>query len=551
MGIPTPLKSLEVRRLLDVLGDIFKVRFEEQKFGSKAAVDAWFFPEANWETRRQISRCEQPCYCVVHPDERIVCGGSSIIKFSRHPALPSRLSGREIRTNESVNLMALPQQEGMTALATKSGLPVWAIDQDKRQQHHYVTLDIGELDHQECVFQHFNGRKFLQLLPLIVFLKTLVCEEEWEPPPLQACFMFDDPNLHWKRYGFIDFEKLADHARMNNYHVSFATIPLDSWCFHKQAAFLFQKNRDQLSLLIHGNDHTAEELARPFSDVERENTLRQALNRIEKFERRSGVEVSRVMIPPHGAINASSLRIMAWLGFEAACVSSGSLRRYNERSEWLRRVGMSPSDIIAGLPVFSRFALSDDYQNTILIAAILHQPIIMRGHHYDVSNGLSLLGDIAEFVNSLGEVTWSDMKGISRSHYLRKFDGENLRVRMLTRRMELIVPKNICKISVEWPMLELTEASAVLWRLAGIEPENTFQRFDTEIPVIAGQRIEIATELMVKPSVEIYRRRNIQVWPVVRRQFTETRDRFAPVKRRVGMVFVRSYGRVRSTGERK
>ena len=40
------------------------------------------------------------------------------------------LSGRQIRTDEAVKLMALPQQaENMTVLASKAGAPVWAMQE--------------------------------------------------------------------------------------------------------------------------------------------------------------------------------------------------------------------------------------------------------------------------------------------------------------------------------------------------------------------------------------------------------------------------------------
>ena len=65
---------------------------------------------------------------------------------------------------------------------------------------------------------------------------------------------------------------------------------LDTWLIHKPTALLFQQYRDQLSLLIHGNNHIAQELARPYEDEGLNGDLQQALRRIDEFERRSGVE---------------------------------------------------------------------------------------------------------------------------------------------------------------------------------------------------------------------------------------------------------------------
>ena len=538
IGITAPLKSPGLRRMLYALGIIMKVRFEERSFGNDDGIDAWFFQSIDFKTRDRIARCNLPSYAVIRDDQRLACGDASTIKFSIQPPLPSILLDRQIEANEIINIKALPQKEHMTILASKSGSPVWVIQETDRQYHHFVSLAVPELNKNESVFEYFNKNQFLQLLPFIIFLQTLTEDKRWVKPPLRACFMFDDPNLHWKTYGFVDFVKFVKHAKINNYHVSFATIPQDTWFFHKPTALLFQKNRDTLSLLIHGNNHTANELARHSSDQERNRNLLQALRRIDGFERRSKVEVSRVMTPPHGACSESTLRGMANLGFEAACISTGSLRRYNGQASWLRTLGMNSSDIIAGLPVFSRWALSNEYQNTILIAALLHQPIIIRGHHYDVSDGLHLLADISGFVNSLGTVKWSDMKGISRSHYLIRREENILQVRMLTKRIEILVPDHINHIYAECPVLQLSESSQLAWRIVGKDSEWDFHHMNTPIPVRPNQSIEIATGRPPSVLVENSTIRNKYLWPIVRRQLTEIRDRLAPVKKRFSSFFL-------------
>ncbi len=282
--------------------------------------------------------------------------------------------------------MALPQVvDNMEVLALKGSAPIWTMQKRAGLQHHYVAVSIPELKEGEALFQYFHGNQFLSLLPLWIFLRALTGDLSWERPPVQACFMLDDPNLHWRTYGFVDFAKVATHAQTHGYHISFATIPLDAWFVHQPTALLFRKYNEQLSLLIHGNNHISQELARPYTEEDISMNLRQALSRIDEFERRYGVEVSKVMAPPHGACSERALDQMAQLGFEAACISTGSLYHYNKQVSWLRSLGMSPSDIIAGLVVFPRFRISKSCQNSILIAALLDHPIIPVGHHRDIA----------------------------------------------------------------------------------------------------------------------------------------------------------------------
>lgn len=534
IGILTRVEASGLRRMLDALGESFGVRFEERTFGDSTGIDAWFLPEADREICRHIANCDCPSYAVVRSSLRVPCGGSSTIEFSRNRRLPSVLAGRRINANEAVSLMALPQLvDNMEVLASKGSAPIWVMQEIAGRQHHYVAASVPELNEGEALFQFFHGNQFLSLLPLVMFLRGLTGDHRWEQPPVQACFMLDDPNLHWRTYGFVDFAKVARHAQTYGYHVSFATIPLDTWFVHKPTALLFRKNRDQLSLLIHGNNHIAQELARPYMDEGMKRNLQQALSRIGKFERRYGVEVSRVMAPPHGACSERALDQMAHLGFEAACISTGSLYHYNEKAPWLRTLGMKPSEIIAGLVVFPRFRISTTCHNSILIAALLNHPIIPVGHHHDIADGLQLFADLSGFINSLGTVHWADMKGISRAHYARKMEGNILRLRMFTRRIEVCIPEGINQILVERPSLQQAEPMSLAWKSMNDGLEWKHHLPDEPIPVLSGGKIEIACEPLAFPACDANNVKDFHLWPVMRRQFTEARDRLTPMIRRL------------------
>lgn len=534
IGVSAPLNSLGLRRMLDALGELLDVRFEERTFEDAAGIDAWFLPEADREAHRRITHCDCPSYAIIRSNQRVPCGGSPTIAFSRNTMLPSALAGRRINANEAVNLMALPQLlDNMEVLASKGGAPIWAMQERVGRQHHYVAASIPELNEGEALFQYFHGNQFLSLLPLLIFLRALTGDHGWEQPPIQACFMLDDPNLHWRTYGFVDFAEVATHAQTHGYHISFATIPLDAWFVHQPTVSLFRKHHEQLSLLIHGNNHIAQELARPYTDESMSKNLWQALSRIDEFERRHGVEVSKVMVPPHGACSARALSQMAQLGFEAACISSGSLRHHNQQAPWLRTLGMKPSDIVEGLVVFPRFRISMTCHNSILLAAILEHPIIPVGHHQDVAEGLQLFEDLSGFINSLGTIHWADMKGISRSHYARRLEGHLLRIRMFTRRIEVCIPEGINQILVERPLEQQAESMPLAWRRMRNSSEWKSQLSDEPIPVLSGEKIEIASELPAFPLSGAKNISNYPLWPFVRRQLTEARDRLAPVLRRL------------------
>jgi len=183
---------------------------------------------------------------------------------------------------------------------------------------------------------------------------------------------------------------------------------------------MFRELRSRLSLLIHGNNHTKGELGRRYTGAQRVFLLRQAIQRIERLESRSGLAVSRAMVPPHGACSEEMLAALPICGFEAACISHGSLRAHNKSAAWAKTLGYRPYEIVRGCPVLPRWGFSGDVKNAILLAAYLKQAIILRGHHQDLKDGPKVLDDLAGFVNGLGSVKWMNMTDLVRSRCLGK-----------------------------------------------------------------------------------------------------------------------------------
>jgi len=328
-------------------------------------------------------------------------------------AFPFR--GRSLRTKVSVRPKVLTLGPNDRPLAISELGPVWTVCEGKTAKHFRSGFALPVLPADGGLADVLNGGCFLETVVLLHWLREIGAGSPPGPSPLRACFIFDDPNLHWPQYGFVDYRHLAAQAEKENYHVSFATIPLDAWFTHNGTAEIFRRHRNRLSLLVHGNNHTKWELAQPYSQAERSFLLRQAIRRIERLERQSGVTVARVMVPPHGACSEEMLAALPACGFEAACISHGSLRAHNRARAWTKTLGLLPFELVRGCPVLPRWAVSGDVKNTILLAAFLGQAIILRGHHQDLKNGVELLGDSARFINALGPVVWSNMSDLSRS----------------------------------------------------------------------------------------------------------------------------------------
>lgn len=397
-----------------------------------------------------------------------------------------------------------------------------------------VALPIPRLMDGERPFNYLNGEHFIQLLPLLHFLRQVTSTMGFERPPLRACFMFDDPNLHWSSYGFISFSELARLAAKHRFHVAFATVPLDAWWFSRSAVRCFRDHPDHLSLLIHGNDHLHAELGSPRSPDDFLGLLAQALRRIDRLERQTGLRVARIMAPPHGACSETALSCMHALGYQGACISPGSLRRWVDGHAWEPSFGLDLAELVGeGFPVIPRMRLSDACEPQLVISAFLDRPLILVGHHDTLNRGIDLLVRISDLVNSLGHVNWCTPETLLSSNFSTQKQDSRLTVFPHSPLVRCKVPEGIQSLIVPAAHYSGAPVSAVGKGDVRVLGETGLQREPTPV----------GTPLRVSPGEEIEFRaartapvdfRNVAavlppLWAVPRRILCEARDRLMPV----------------------
>jgi hypothetical protein len=449
------------------------------------------------------------------------------VKFSDDSDVPFPFRGRllHVKIAEAPEILSPSSDEKI--LASCDAGPIWTSTTTGGLKCFRSAFAIPAIPNDGTLHDVFHPGRFFEMLPLFHFIHEVCKSSLYEGPPLRACFIFDDPNLHWPRYGFVDFQQIATHATKENYHVSFATIPLDAWFVHSGTAGLFRKNTGRLSLAAHGNNHTHWELARDVPNSTRTSLLNQAVHRIECLDRKAGLSVSRVMVPPHGACSEAMLKELPRCGFEAACISHGSLGFHNKGRFWTKRLGYATSELIEGCSVLPRWGMVGNTTNTILLAAFLRQPIILRGHHQDLKGGVELLDDLARFINSLGSVLWLNMAEMSRINYMQRREGNTLRVKPLAKKVNIQISKTITQLVIENPELQSWDE----WRILGMS--------GTELNVKVGDLIAVSDRLNHVISLEAICESSVSsknnstcpaVWAFLRRLLTEGRDRICSVK---------------------
>lgn len=371
------------------------------------------------------------------------------VEFADDPDVPFPFRGRRVNTKIAQVKPNLSVYTNEKILATSKLGPIWVVSEIGGIKHFRSVLPLPKISPEQNFSDVFNGECFLEMLVLLHFIREISAKTAYQNPPLRAGFIIDDPNLHWLRYGFVDYPVIVAHAQKENYHVSFATIPLDTWFTHQKTADLFRMNARRVSLLIHGNNHQKAELAQNYSEAMRKSLLSQAIRRIQQLEQKANLRVSRVMVPPHGACSDEMLAELPKCGFESACISAGSLRAHNPNKLWTKKLGFFPVETIQGCPVLPRWGLTRNVKNTLLIAAYLGQPMILRGHHQDFKDGVEVFDEYARFINSLGNVFWSNMADLSQLNYQWRITGTTCLIKPLGRKINFKLPDEATEIIIE------------------------------------------------------------------------------------------------------
>jgi hypothetical protein len=356
-------------------------------------------------------------------EERASAKRRTEISFPIDPRIPFPFQGRKIAFDLSSNLQPLRNLEpGDTILARSADGPVWTVRTGPMGEYYSSAFPLPGVKQTGALIDVITPARLIEVIPVLEYLRGFAGNSK--PPELRACFIFDDPNLHRPSYGYVNYAEIARRGSKFNYHVSFATVPLDAWYTHAPTAKIFRESKTNISLSIHGNNHVKRELALPYCEQQRHALLREAVNRIARLERKAGVSVCRVMVPPHGACSSEMLEALPLCGFSGASVSHGSLRAYNPNAAWTRRLGISPVEVVNGCRVTPRWAISPNSENEICYAAYFGQAIILRAHHQDLRGGVELLDVNAQHINGLGDVKWSALTEILDGFQVKSSDPE-------------------------------------------------------------------------------------------------------------------------------
>ena len=454
------------------------------------------------------------------------------IRLAEVGRLDHRLRGQELKTVLTSPGLAR-DGAGRVDLATSDDRLFWQTSSTGPRVDR-VAVSPLELQSGESVRDHLRAGRYLRLLPLVDFLREVTGYGR-RGRPLRATFIIDDPNLHWSSYGYVGFRSLAAHARATGYHVTFATVPLDCWFAWPGAARIFRANDDVLSLTSHGVYHLHAELGAGCSGPASAQLLDQAAARLERFARRSGVPVSRVMVPPHNLAALSVHDALLAAGFEALCTRLGWWSDWPDDQAAI--AGIAAADVSpAGLPVFARHHLAGRFAwEDALISGYLDQPVVLYGHPEDLSDGYDLLARAASWLRSVSPTTWLSLEGIARTNVVTHFDAPSatLHLKLLDRSCAVTAPAGARMVSIEGPgspdSIDNVSSAGAMSR---VHATGTGWQSDERLPCEGGHTVEV---IIGNARFDHAGRRpaTAPVRAYARRAAAETRDRLRPTLRKL------------------
>jgi len=294
----------------------------------------------------------------------------------------------------------------------------------------YLNMSAGTLDIDALSPVSFDVKKyFCEVVPLILYLRSAFPNAAFRPSETNACLIVDDPPLK-RRYGFLDFAEALELMDRHNFTTAIAFIPWNWRRSDCRTLRLFQSRPDRLSLVVHGCDHTAGELAvrsAPLLD----HILRTARGRMESFRRTTSVEAAAVMVFPQGRFSPEVGRALKLNGFTAAVNTevAPSTPELNETT--IADLWSIANTRYGTFPIFTRRYLHHGIEN-FAFDALLGKPCLIAAHHDIFRDHGRILVDFVTRLNSLNwNLVWRPLgQALARSFATRGVDDETKAIQM-------------------------------------------------------------------------------------------------------------------------
>jgi hypothetical protein len=281
--------------------------------------------------------------------------------------------------------------------------PFFVCTADGGSQFFFVSsselADLDESVHQETRLVAC----FAKLVPLLMFLRGALGDRVWHNDHPQACFIIDDPLLK-KRYGFLDYRRLAESMRQHQFSTCIAFIPWNYRRSSKKIAKLISSS-GMPYLCVHGCDHTAAEFAtKHFESLRGKAQL--ALDRMRAHSHLSGLPFDEVMVFPQGSFSGEAMMALKATGYLAA-INTHVQPSIPDEGLALRDLLEVAVTRFANFPLFGR-RYPSDFED-LVFDLFLGKPALAVEHHGYFKNGYDALHAFVARLSAVDErLQWAN-----------------------------------------------------------------------------------------------------------------------------------------------
>lgn len=301
---------------------------------------------------------------------------------------------------------------------------------DRTRQFVWAAAHLPDIAEAVKSTDEQQGGRLLGLLPLLVFLRHAFGKRIWHVPKCFANFIIDDPPVR-DQYGFFS---PARHVASLAGIPHATTIGFIPWNWNRStpaAAKLFRSHSSELSLCIHGCDHTGGEFA-SLNQATLSAKCRLALQRAELLRQRTGLLCEPVMVFPQGLFSRAAVAALRENNFLAAVNST--LFPVDVRASEVRLADLIEPvfSSIEDFPIFLRRYPRDPVLGAVDL--FLGRPLLVVEHHEYFRDGYAECRRFHEEINRFGSrPTWAPLDQIVRRACLqREIEPGKLDVRFYT-----------------------------------------------------------------------------------------------------------------------
>jgi hypothetical protein len=376
---------------------------------------------------------------------------------------------------------------------------------------------------------------FMELAPLVMFLRGALGARLWHNPQPRACFIVDDPLLKG-RYGFLNFRELEEAMRHTNFALSVAFIPWNYRRSDRAVAHLFSSSSLKYSLCVHGCDHTsAEFLSDDLGALIGKAAL--GFERMCKHERITGAPFDPVMVFPQGLFSPQALRALKACGYLAA-VNTDLCTSAESDMLTLRELLDVAVTRHANFPLFGRRyprAIAD-----FALDLLMGKPLLVVEHHGYFRNGYGPLRRFVEQLNAVDDrLEWTSLALIcSRSCLMRTTQDGQTQIRFYANRFSF---SNNTSKARDYVLLRRHEASEPLPVVTVNGQEHAFEIDKDELTLRLSLGPAQTLEIRVMPSSPQAMPRytspiTYEANVLIRRVLSEIRDNYVDASRVLSKV---------------